>query len=808
MTDDFKSDYLPRLKNNPIYNTLIEKCESSNDSEVVSLIHESISYSTQRSKAIVRNMGEYTLHDADHLFNVLSIASKLLGNENISNLSIPELQLLILSIFFHDLGMAPDEKEVLAWRKIWDTQPDFINQKEINDAESFRHFWFSQQDVQLKYDQHLSAGNYSAVDSIKTYSIADYIRKTHADRIRKIIDIDWKDRIRFRDNDLTVELALLCYSHNEPSKTLLEFDKKLLCGNGIYVCLPLIGIILRLADILDFDGKRTPKVLFDYLFIKNPTSLIEWKKHRSVESWEINSDTISFSAKCSHPVIESSIHTFCNFINHELSSCNNMLQEINQFNLSNGRGLCIKIPYRVNRDRIITKKDTYGIPIYIYKNTKFELSKRQVIELLMGTKLYGDPGVALRELLQNSIDACLLRQAQEKKWGNLYEPTINIHLHSEEGNEILEVFDNGTGMDQYIVDNYYSKIGSSFYKSSDFYQIKSESNANFNPTSRFGIGILSCFMISDTITVETRRVIGSFNYADPLNINIEGEDSIFYITKSEKTEPGTNTKITIRNGQNPWINMDNQSFITYVKNLIPKPPFKVKISKNQVSETIDEHSFHNFDLTNLIKNNPSWGNVENVRILDFHFDEKGIKGKIKLAILEKNELPVNSIEIDQKEVSFQGISYPLKKTVRIDGTRLYQESTYISVDEQGNLVSSNSHSHPLPSNCKVSLHGIDVPHNLTTESWQRKPNLSYLCFPFQTVLVFDVSGNFDLDLNSARTEILKTENWNTVHRELSRIICKNIKSTVSTQYWNDLLKVYNLLGCDQIFLEGLNQNIE
>ena len=90
-------------------------------------------------------------------------------------------------------------------------------------------------------------------------------------------------------------------------------------------------------------------------------------------------------------------------------------------------------------------------PKYIYRETKFNLSKRQVIDLLMGTKLYGNPEVALRELLQNSIDACLLRKAQEKQWGNLYCPRIDVKYYTEDKDMILEVEDNGTGMDQYII---------------------------------------------------------------------------------------------------------------------------------------------------------------------------------------------------------------------------------------------------------------------------------------------------------------------------------------------------------------------
>ena len=80
----------------------------------------------------------------------------------------------------------------------------------------------------------------------------------------------------------------------------------------------------------------------------------------------------------------------------------------------------------------------------------------------MGTKLYGDPEVALRELIQNSIDACLLRQAIEASWETNYNPKVNVKYYSsKDGEDILEVEDNGTGMDQHIIDAYYSKVGSS-----------------------------------------------------------------------------------------------------------------------------------------------------------------------------------------------------------------------------------------------------------------------------------------------------------------------------------------------------------
>ena len=459
--DDYKIEIELRLNKSKIYQTLKEKCIEK-DSDIIALVDDIVSYSYNRSKTIIKHMGEFTLHDGEHLFRVLNIMELLLSSNVISNMSIPELQLLILTAFMHDIGMAPDEKDVLAWKKVWDYNPCFESNYEEDKCNEFKRFYSARPDDKQRIDSCIINGKNSDADRAKAYVITEFIRQTHAERAREIIEKDWDDKIKFRDNDLTVDFAQLCFSHNENAIDLLNLDHNLSCGSGVIVCLPLIGLILRLADILDFDGKRTPSILFSHLYVKHPVSILEWNKHRAVESWEISSELIQFNAKCSHPAIEASIHEFCDLIDRELSICNNIISFLNDSNSSKGRDVCVKFPFKVNREKIQTKRNIKNKPIYIYRNTQFNLSKKQVVDLLMGTQLYGNSEVALRELLQNSIDACLLRQAQEKRWGNAYTPEITVKYYKLDGDYILEVDDNGTGMDQYIIDNYYSKIGSSF----------------------------------------------------------------------------------------------------------------------------------------------------------------------------------------------------------------------------------------------------------------------------------------------------------------------------------------------------------
>ena len=83
MSDDYKEEILNRLNNSKIYIALKEKC-SEKDSDVISLVEDVALYAYQRTKTIIKHMGEFTLHDGDHLFRVLRLMEKLLSKDVIT----------------------------------------------------------------------------------------------------------------------------------------------------------------------------------------------------------------------------------------------------------------------------------------------------------------------------------------------------------------------------------------------------------------------------------------------------------------------------------------------------------------------------------------------------------------------------------------------------------------------------------------------------------------------------------------------------------------------------------------------------
>lgn len=794
---DWQQEVELRLVKSKIYSTLEEKLLKEGKaiaSQQLKLIFDAVSYAYQKSKLIVKYMPEYTLHDGEHLFRVLYLMEKIIPKEKLIQLSAPELMLLILTAFFHDIGMAPYELEIRAWTKDWkEDEPDEVENKEFQKFNRFINTYPEKLEEIGKYE---SLGKSSKAKLIYSHLISEYIRNTHASRAREIISKDWSGKILYKDQDLTALFAELCFSHNEDAMKLLTMENDVLCDENETVNLPYIGVILRLADLLDFDGKRTPSVLFSHLVVRNPVSLSEWEKHRSIKAWSISPNNISFTAVCKHPAIEASVRKFCDYIDDELKNCNVVLSKNNV-----DPKYLLELPTHVNRSKIIAEKDiATGEPIYIYHDTSFHLSKNQVIDLLMGTKLYGKPEVALRELLQNSIDACLLSEALHKNWKIPYDPLITVKYYTLENESFLEVIDNGIGMNQEIIDKYYSKIGSSYYKSRDFFDLQANCELEFKPISRFGIGILSSFMVADSLEVETKRLKDKYEFDSPLKVIIEGYDSIFTTIRSQKKEPGTSTKLFLRKNKNPWDKLNNEEFISAVKNSVSKPDVPIQIITDKENVSYTKLDFYNFGAESL--KDYSWRVDENMRELIFHFNESGYEGNIIIAIIEKLGKPVKSIDKLSKSVQIDGENYELSMEIKYEVNKIVKSTTTIDIDDDGQINSNSQLTYIAESKSRFSIHGISYSGELFP-NWSSRDRKTMLKWPFPMLLILDLGGMNDLDLNSARNEIIYDEKWDGFEQKLAYIICKGIHNSVDNQYWQNLVNIIKNSKSGN-FLYGLN----
>ncbi len=122
----------------------------------------------------------------------------------------------------------------------------------------------------------------------------------------------------------------------------------------------------------------------------------------------------------------------------------------------------------------------------------FQVNLQGIIDLL-SNHLYSDPGVFVRELLQNGVDAITAR----KRLGDEVEGKVVVEVFSS---DTISVYDNGCGLTEAQIEQFLARIGSSTKRG--------ELDSSDDFIGQFGVGLLSCFVVSDEIVVITRSAAG------------------------------------------------------------------------------------------------------------------------------------------------------------------------------------------------------------------------------------------------------------------------------------------------------------
>lgn len=781
--DSFKS----QISNIDLFKILEKKCERNKQYDVISLVLEVGQYAVLKSKTIIGIMNEFTLHDDVHLFNMLHIIDKLIPKALKEELSIPDIMLLFLAVFLHDIGMCPTQNIM----QVLLSQRTPESYEEMNEYKNFHAF---EKSYSMYINEKKELGKENNIEGerlITEYIVREYIRKTHATRAKDYIKQDWQDKIIYKDTDLGPLLAQICFSHNEDCKYILELDALKLCGIDEYICAPFVAILLRLADIIDFDPKRAPKILFSHLSIRNPVSIREWKKHMAVNGWTIENNLLMYAAECENPSTELAIRNFCDLIDEELKNATFVMAKINtnsQLDAKLGKYKKISFPQRVNRSQIGAKKDYDGHPLYRYHETSFNLSKNQVIDLLMGTKLYQSKEVALRELIQNSIDACLLRKKISERYGQPYIPQIAISFYEKDGCDYMEICDNGIGMNQNIIDLYYTQIGTSYYRSSEFNDMKARLDIEFQPISKFGIGILACFMVSNEIIVDTMRLEEQGKFGQPIKLQIEGYDSLFVIKDGEIEVPGTITTLKLRK-DHPWNGLSNEQFRNCVLSTIKNPPFPIWINYQSEEPFIYSKSDEQFEC-DLQRIKKSWIIAPNIDRVDFDIDmpQFGFKGKASIAYIVEGKKPVDQIEMHTHSVIIDDHEYDLSSSYTYDEYGIFRTSDNLELAADDTIKIVENTSTTMPSYAEISLKGITIPSNMFRD-FNNENQMTIINFPLPTLLVLDVYEKTEINLNTARTNAIYDDVWKTFERRVIFTLCLQLKKRLRSRKWNELQRI-------------------
>ena len=125
---------------------------------------------------------------------------------------------------------------------------------------------------------------------------------------------------------------------------------------------------------------------------------------------------------------------------------------------------------------------------------QFQVDLRGVVDLL-SRHIYSSPRVYLRELLQNARDAITARSEVDRAGG-----TIRITPLTEASGEFV-LRDDGVGLNATEVAELLATVGRSSKR--DIFDLPRS-----DYLGQFGIGLLSCFMVADTIVIRSRSARG------------------------------------------------------------------------------------------------------------------------------------------------------------------------------------------------------------------------------------------------------------------------------------------------------------
>ncbi|ECL0111449.1 HSP90 family protein [Listeria monocytogenes] len=166
---------------------------------------------------------------------------------------------------------------------------------------------------------------------------------------------------------------------------------------------------------------------------------------------------------------------------------------------------------------------------------RFQVNLAGMIDIL-SNHLYDEKDVYIRELLQNATDAIRAR----KKIDSTLEGKIHASLTGDNNEKTIIVEDNGIGLTEDEVHAFLATIANSSKGEKNF---DGESSNDF--IGRFGIGLLSCFIVSDEI------VMISTSQKDGGTTEWRGKaDGTYSVRKIETDtrEPGTQVYLRLRAG--------------------------------------------------------------------------------------------------------------------------------------------------------------------------------------------------------------------------------------------------------------------
>jgi hypothetical protein len=480
----------------------------------------------------------YSRHDSSHSHTILVQLSRVMGEERIELLSATDLWLILEAAYSHDIGMVvPDDEARRHWvspdfrrfldEKLRGSDPDLRRAAELvsDDAE---HEPFSAWPLDIRH--------------AALQLLAEFIRPRHADRAQAIIRDPshsiglHSPRSGLLPQRLFNQLADISRAHGQDFKQIMELPR-VISGMGTDEAHPrFVACMLRVGDLLDLDNGRFCPVLQRVVGHTPAVSAAHIEKHSAIKRFHVSRESIEVEAECSTYEGYEVTWKWLEWLQQEITQQMVRWSEISP----PGFG---PLP---SLGRIEAHQKNY-LTLAPGQRPKFGIDRDAVLRLLQGANVYKEPEECIREVIQNAIDASILRCWHEK-WSHLDEEElkrqtpetlrqalleypIDVELTRQPGDAQgkiiwrVSIRDRGTGIATSDL-RYMLTVGSS-HKNPGRRDAILRMPEWMRPTGIFGIGLQSVFLLTNQIRLRSRH----FDSHEALEIvlrqnELAGDDSI------------------------------------------------------------------------------------------------------------------------------------------------------------------------------------------------------------------------------------------------------------------------------------------
>jgi hypothetical protein len=512
---------------------------------------------------IGRTFPHYSRHDVSHSKTILVQLARILGPARVDALSATDLWLLLEAAYQHDIGMVITDTQA----KEWLAAPDFKGH-----LERLRHG----EDRELaKAAVLIKGGDFNKESShwpldvrrALTLVLADFGRKDHAPNAERIVRDPvgtiglLSPRTPLIPDRLFKVLGAICAHHGRSFEDTMRLPFRE-SGVGTDIAHPrFVACMLRLGDLLDLDNGRFCPVMTSSFGPLPPSSAVHVEKHASILHLDIGMERIDVEAECgtyeSYEVTEQWLEWLRGELKNQMAHWVEIVPAA-EFGALPSLGK-------------ISARERGFMALEPGRRPRFEVDREAIITLVRGANLYDEPFSAMRELLQNAVDATILRLWREK-WSRRPRTELEEKLEPKDLRKALKgwpicvrivrrkskkkdakvrwhiaIQDRGTGIDFDEI-QYLQRIGGSSKNERRRREID-DMPEWMRPSGIFGIGLQSVFMFTSKVVLTTRHHETHRVYRIVLQ-NGEGPGtdglSIQMLQREEAARVGVGTKVEFK----------------------------------------------------------------------------------------------------------------------------------------------------------------------------------------------------------------------------------------------------------------------